>query len=402
MRPIITSLLDIDYYKLTMAQLAFTFFRQIPVTFGFKNRTKTVSLPKFIKEKDLRKQLEMARAINGVTEEEAEYLLNIGFSGKFVLFLTTLRLPDYKLTTTESGYEITFSGFWPEVTFWETICLDIVNELYYRTLLKNMSRAQRMAVYAEGRQRLEKKIRTLEENPEIRFLEFATRRRFNRQQQEYVLTRLIRRVPNQIIGTSNVKLAMKYGIKAVGTFAHEMYMIFSGIFREDLRDSHNKVLQYWWEFYGWPLSTALTDTYGSDFFFRDMTPEQARNWRGLRQDSGDPVEFGEKAIAFYERIGIDSRTKTIVFSDGLDVEKIVMLHNHFKGRTMALFGWGTDLSNDMGIAPLSLVVKATEANGHSLVKLSDNVAKAMGRPEDIKLFKQVFGYDTNFSEECRY
>lgn len=402
-KPIIRSLLDADYYKFTMMMLAFLFFRWIPVVFGFKNRTKKVFLPGIIKEKDLRAQLDAVRAIKGITEEEAGYLRGLKiFAEAFIDFLRNLVLPEYLLTRTEEGYEITFSGFWPEVSLWETICLSIVNQLYYRALLKKMGKAERRAVYAEGKKRLAEKIRILKANPDIRFIEFGTRRRFSREWQAYVVATLIREVPDQILGTSNVALAMQLGSKPIGTFAHEMFMVFSGIFRDDLQASHNKVLQYWWNLYGEALSIALTDTYGSDFFFRDMTPEQARQWRGLRHDSGDPIQFGEKAIRFYEGYGIDPREKTIVFSDGLDIDGIVKIQNHFRGRIKVSFGWGTNLTNDLGLDALSLVIKVTRACGHGTVKLSDNLAKSMGGSELEALFKRIFGYDQSFSEAPRY
>lgn len=400
---IINSLLDVDYYKLTMAQLAFIFFRWIPVVFGFKNRTKKIFLPDFIKEKDLRAELNHVRTIKGMTDEEINYLkfLKI-FCPSFINFMRELVLPEYTLTRTEKGYEITFEGFWSEVTLWETICLSIVNGLYYRALLRRMSSAEQKAVYIEGKRRLEEKIRILKDNPDMRFIEFGTRRRFSREWQEYVFATLLREVPDQIIGSSNVALSMKYGREPKGTFAHETFMVFSGIFRNILRESHNRVLEYWWVLYGEGLSIALTDTYGSDFFFQDMTAKQARRWKGLRQDSGDPFEFGEKAIKFYESHGIDPREKMIVFSDGLDIELIVKLNNYFRGRIKVSFGWGTNLTNDLGLGSLSLVVKVIKAAGHWTVKLSDNLAKAMGPFDQVELFKKVFGHTVTLDEVCTY
>ena len=400
---IINSLIDVDAYKLTMGQLAFLFFRHVLVVFGFKNRTKKVFLPDTIKEKDLRAELDHVRDIKGITDEEADYLRGRKiYRESFVGFLRTLVLPEYKLEVTEGGYEITFEGAWPEVTLWETLCLSIMNELYYKALLDKMPRAQRRAVYAEGRRRLAEKIRILKENPDIRFIEFGTRRRFSRLWQEYVFATLLREVPEQIMGSSNVALSMKYGTEPVGTFAHEMYMVFSGIFRDKLRESHNMVIQYWWDLYGELLSIALTDTYGTDFFFRDLTKEQAEKLKGLRQDSGDPFEFGEKTIKFYEEHGIDPRGKTIVFSDGLDIDLIVRLNNYFRGRIKVSFGWGTNLTNDLGLDALSLVVKVIKAAGHWTVKLSDNLAKAMGPKAEIALFKEVFGHNVTFKEACVY
>lgn len=400
---IIQTLMDVDIYKLTMAQLAFLFFRHVMVMFGFKNRTKKVVVSKFVKVKDIRKQLDHVRKIKGIDDLTADYLRGLKIFGEaFIQFLRELVLPEYTLVKTEGGYEITFEGFWPEVTLWETICLSIVNELYYRALIKKMSTAERRAVYAEGRKRLKEKIRILKENPDIRFIEFGTRRRFSREWHKYVYATLRREVPNQLIGTSNVALAMEHGEEAKGTFAHETYMVFSGIFRHLLKESHNKVLQYWWNLYGEVLSIALTDTYGTDFFFHDMTAEQAKQWRGLRQDSGDPFEFGEKAIKFYESHGIDPREKLIVFSDGLDIDLIVKLNNYFRGRIKVSFGWGTNLTNDLGLGSLSLVVKVVKAAGHWTVKLSDNLAKAMGPDDEIELFKKTFGHTVTLDEACTY
>ena len=144
--------------------------------------------------------------------------------------------------------------------------------------------------------------------------------------------------------------------------------------------------------YGEPLSIALTDTYGTDFFFRDFTPEQAQAWRGLRHDSGDPFAFGEKAIAFYQGHGIDPRTKTLVFSDGLEVETILALTDRFSDRIRVVFGWGTKLTNYPGCAPLSIVVKILSSCGHGAVKLSDNLEKALGTPKDIERYMRIFGH----------
>jgi nicotinate phosphoribosyltransferase len=198
---------------------------------------------------------------------------------------------------------------------------------------------------------------------------------------------------------------MQYGLLPIGTLAHEMYMVMAGLMadRDDsLRASHNRVLQEWWEEYGWGLSIALTDTYGSAFFFRDMTAAQAHAWKGLRQDSGDPMAFGEHALAFYEQHGVDPRNKLLVFSDGLDLGTILKLADHFAGRIQVTFGWGTNLTNDLGFEALSLVIKVVEANGQRTVKLSDNLAKATGEAQDVARYKRVFGHTVTAFEECTY
>jgi len=398
----IHSLLDIDSYKPTMAQVAWKHFRNVSVTYSFKNRTNSIALAEHIKTDDLIREFELARELRFIDKEisflrSSRYILSGLFNERFLIFLESLKLPPVVVKIPDGQFQIEAGSAWPEAIFWETIILGIVNELYYQSLEKSGAFDLRDA-QAEGARRLDEKIKILKQHPHIKFIEFGTRRRFSRSWQEYVLARLLQEVPNQVLGTSNILLAKKFGIKPIGTFAHEMYMVFSGIFGQDdeaIRSSHNKVLECWWEEYGETLSIALADTYGSDFFFRDFTKGQAQKWRGLRQDSGDPIAFGEKAIAFYEKHGIDPSDKIIVFSDGLDIEAIVKIADHFSGRIQTVFGWGTNLTNDLGLKPLSLVVKAVEANGRRLVKLSDNLAKATGSPEDIARFKRIFGYSGN-------
>lgn len=405
---IIQSLLDVDIYKFTMMQFAFLLFRHILVVFGFKNRTKKVKLAKVIKLKDIKTQFDHVRTLR-FKEKELEYLESLGyFQKRFLQFLRELSLPSYEIKEEDGHFIIEFSGYWPEVSLWETISLSIINELYYQALLGKMTQKERLKVYQEGRKRLAAKIEVLKKNPKIKFVEFGTRRRFSRAWQYIVLERLLLSVPNQVLGTSNVHLAMKLGITPIGTFAHELLMTVAAICRSksntyaSIRNSQDYVFNEWWEMYGEKLSIALTDTYGNDFTFETMTGSQARKWRGLRHDSGDPIEFGEKAIAFYEKHGVIPSTKTIVFSDGLDVEKIVEIHNHFEGRIQCVFGWGTNLTNDLGLESLSLVTKVVEAAKWSTVKLSDNIAKAMGKLKDIEWFKKIFDYKNTHEEECVY
>lgn len=410
--PIIRSLLDMDFYKFTMGQLVFLQYPHIPVRYAFKNRTKlSMQFNTAVCEEDLRRELDHARTLRS-NNSELRYLHGINAYGERIFvepyldFFQGLQLPSYELERVGSSYSLEFAGPWSTTIYWETIALSIVNELYYRTMLGEFySPFQRDVIEAQGRINLAEKIKLLKQRPDIKFSDFGTRRRFSRAWQEYVVRTMAAELPENFLGTSNVKLAMDLGLVPIGTAAHEMYMVMSGIRHdsdEQIRASHNEVLRDWWNLYGHGLSVALTDTYGTDFFFRDMTAEQARAWKGLRQDSGDPVAFGESAIAFYERHGIDPTEKLIVFSDGLDVATIIRLDDRFAGRIKVSFGWGTNLTNDLGLKPLSLVVKAVEANGHGTVKLSDNLAKATGQPEDVERFKRIFGYTGNSSQDCTY
>lgn len=408
--PIIQSLLDLDFYKLTMAQVAWKYFPNAPVKYSFTNRTKQVLLADFIEEADLRIELEQIQNLKFTAEEiaylrESEFIPKGMFSEKFLESLENLRLADFHLSRDGGNFQIEVSGKWPEAILWETLILSAVNELYYRGLFSKEGKSRTIAWMTKGQERLNGKIRILKLRPGIKITDFGARRRFSRTWQEVVVENLAKKIPDQFLGTSNVFLAKRFGLRPIGTFAHEMYMVLSGIFHQSdkaIRASHNKVLQVWWREYGEPLSIALTDTYGTDFFFRDFKPEQARAWKGLRQDSGDPFEFGEKAIFFYEKLRINPKTKIIVFSDGLDLDRIIQLYDRFSGRIQIAFGWGTNLTNDVGAKALSLVVKVSESCGHGTVKFSDNLAKAMGSPKDIERFKKIFGYKENYQEECRY
>jgi len=409
--PIIESLLDDDFYKFTMGQVVFSHYRDVPVKFAFRNRTKGIKLADVIQEKDLQKELDYVRTLR-FSKSEIHYLRGTDeygdrmFGESYLQFLSELELPPYILRKVDDNYELEFSGKWSEAMYWEIHALAIINELYFRGLMNQLSQFENDAVYAQGTLRLAEKIKILRQHPDITFSDFGTRRRFSRDWQDYVVKILKQELPEmQFLGTSNTYLAMKYAMLPMGTAAHEMDMGVSGVMHENedaIRASHNKVLQDWWQQYGEGLSIALTDTYGTDFFFQDMTYEQACNWIGLRQDSGDPFEFVDKTRTFYKGHGLDPQKKLIVFSDGLDIETIVKLADYCRDRIKYTFGWGTNLTNDLGFRALSLIVKLMESNGHGTVKLSDNLAKALGTLEDVEHFKQIFGYTRTTYKEVRY
>lgn len=409
--PTTRSFLDSDMYKFTMGQFAFHRYADVPVRYAFKNRTKGVNLAEVIDEGELRDQLDRIQYLKP-TREELDYMSTqrnngeVLFKDDYLNFIENIQLPDYNLRK-KDDFELDFTGPWAKGIYWETPALATMNGMYFKKLVERMDPDQVAALMKERDRRLEEKVRVLENNPQAKFMEFGTRRRFSFDNQEYVTNFLKDRVPNQMIGTSNVYLAMNLGLVPMGTKAHETYMVMSGIMHgsdDEIRASHNQVLKEWWDEYGEGLSIALTDTYGSDFFFKDMTDQQARDWKGLRQDSGNPADFARTQIKFYEEKRIDPQGKVFVPSDGLDVNKIVGLQNKFGSEIPTVAGWGTNLSNDVGLKPLSLVIKAVESNGHGTVKLSDNPAKATGKPEDVARFMRIFEYDpTKYAaEECKY
>jgi nicotinate phosphoribosyltransferase len=408
--PIINSLLDMDFYKFTMGQLIFTKHAAVPTRFGFTNRTKSVNLAQEIPEGQLREQLDHIRTLR-FNNSELHYLRGTNeyqermFHEDYLQFLKNLQLPEYELNYSAEGIKLEFAGDWARETYWETIALSVENELYYRNQLAKMTQLERDAVYATGVKNLLAKVKRLREFPELTFSDFGTRRRFGREWQKYVVEMIATELPTQLKGTSNTKLALDLGLMPTGTSAHEMDMGYSGIYHgsdEEIRNSHRQFSNDWWDMYGYGLSISLPDTYGSDFFFSDLTKEEAARGKGFRQDSGSPSTFGHAVINKYNLFEIDSRSKMVVFSDGLDVEKMVGLHQYFHHRIIDTYGWGTNLTNDLGLMPLSLVIKIIRANGHGTVKLSDNLNKAMGQPEDVARFKKIFGYTNKDAEACKY
>jgi len=415
-KPIIESLLDTDFYKLTMGQLVFRKYRDVKVKYEFINRT-DVRLGNFIPEPALRAELDHVKTL-GITRSEYRFLRGIALHNEsplkndYIQFLQTLRMTDYDLCYKDGNIHLSFSGPWSKTIYWETLALSIINQLYYRALRDPLSKFSNESISAHGTLKLADKVMFLKANPNIRFSDFGTRRRHSAFWHDYVVRSLHESLPEeQFVGTSNVMLAMRYDMDPIGTHAHELFMAMAAMADgrnaimsnpEDIKQSHNEVLREWYEMYGYQFSIALTDTYGSDFFFRDMTAKQARDWKGLRQDSGDPSAFADKAINFYKKHDIDPLEKIIVFSDGLDMDTMKALHDSFSSRIGVRFGWGTNLTNDLGIAPLSIVVKLTEANGKRTVKLSDNLAKATGSPEDIQRYKAIFGYTGKFKEATLY
>ena len=407
--PIIEHLTDIDMYKFTMGQFILHRYPDVPVKFAFKCRTKNVRPADVVSEKELREELDHPRTLR-FKESQLFYIANMTVSGRrmfmedYIQFLRQYQLPEYSLQVVDGMFEAEFSDTWADSTYWETIFLSIFDELYYRNLVQQKGH-KREAAYAEGIRRLEKKVALLCTRPELTFIDFGTRRRFSRRWHEFVIAFLITEIPNQFVGTSNVRLAMEYGLEPKGTNAHELSMVIAGTkfpHVEEIRRSHVQVVDEWYNEFGEALSVILPDTFGTDACLAMLTKEHAHACRGFRQDSGDPIMFGEKILQFYKQHGVDATKKLIVFSDGLDVDAMIRIYDHFHKRIQVTFGWGTNLTNDLGYKPLSLVVKAVEACGHGLVKLPDNLAKATGRPELIELYKKIFGYTGATYEECTY
>ena len=282
-----------------------------------------------------------------------------------------------------------------QAMFFEIFILAIVNELYFRRL-------ETPAVIEEGERRLQAKAARLKEiaatqnpdDPPFLISDFGTRRRYNLPWQEHVIRTLLEAAPGIVRGTSNVYLAKKLGITPIGTMAHEFLQAFQAL-DVQLRNFQKAALESWVHEYRGDLGIALTDVVGMDAFLRDFDLYFAKLFDGLRHDSGDPYEWGDKAYTHYKKLKIDSRTKMLTFSDGLDIDRSWALHQYFKDRFKTSFGIGTNLTNDMGHTPLNIVLKLVECNGQSVAKLSDSPGKTMTNNNTFLAYlRQVFGVPT--------
>lgn len=400
--PIIQSLLDLDLYKLTMGQFIWKNHPDVTVTYALANRhADRVALANLVDISRLKEELAHVRELH-LSKDEKAYLLGIGcFTKEYVDFLGTIALPEVMVTQAGDQYAITVTGPWKTAVYWETIILAVVNELIGRTYAKDA-----MDIHLDhGRVLLEKKIRDLRRAPHLTFVEFGTRRRFSFAWHKELLAHLVEEIPAQITGTSNVHLAMHNAIRPAGTFAHEMTMVYAALAPQTdalIKRSHKQFLDAWWQMYGETYSIALTDTWGADFFFKTFTKEQALLWKGLRHDSGDPFAWGEKFLAFYRAHGIDPAEKIMLYSDGLDIDLMLRLYKRFAPQAKVAFGWGTNLTNDVWLPATSIVVKVVEANGVPTVKLSDNLAKAMGQKDAVKRYARLFSHPGAEWERCRY
>jgi len=383
----------LDFYKLTMGQVALEHFPTAEVTFTMKNRAGEFPLSKYVDVENLKARFETITE-KGFAPEEIAYLAGIQaqdgtarFDEPYLTFLADLELSEVDVTIDKETNDLSVhtTGPWAAASLWETVVMSEINEQYYTGLMQ----AQGLDVdelWKTGDERLSEKIALLNERPDIKFSDFGTRRRFSAAWQDHAIGRLANELPDNFVGTSNPWFAYKHGLKPIGTYAHEMPMVYAAIADKNGQnplDGHHQMMIDWYDRYGDDLSTALTDTFTSDFFFSDFSEEQAQQWKGLRHDSGDPIEFGETAIEFYKENNVDPTTKTLIFSDGLNIEKIVELADHFKGKINIMFGWGTTLMNDIGLRANNFVMKATNVNGIDTVKLSDNEGKHTGPQEQV-------------------
>ncbi|NEK21400.1 nicotinate phosphoribosyltransferase [Sulfitobacter sp. JBTF-M27] len=411
--PIVRSLIDTDFYKLLMCQSIFRNKPDTTVTFSLINRSKHVPLAKLIDEGELREQLDHIRSLS-LSRGESTWLRGNTFYGKrqmfrsdFMEWFEGLRLPPYYLERKGDQYELTFEGKWHEVMLWEIPALAVLMELRGRSVLNTMGKFELQVLYARAMTRVWEKIEVLRDIPNLSIADFGTRRRHSYLWQDWCVQAMHEGLGAAFTGTSNCRIAMMRELEAIGTNAHELPMVYAALAEDDaaLSQAPYDVLQDWHDEHEGNLRIILPDTFGSKGFLKHA-PDWLAGWTGVRIDSGDPATGANIAIDWWKERGEDPSTKRIIFSDGLDVDKITELHAEFAGKVNVSFGWGTLLTNDFrglvpndALAPFSLVCKAVSANGRPTVKLSDNPNKAMGPADEIERYKRVFGVGDQVAEE---
>ncbi|MBR4580516.1 MAG: nicotinate phosphoribosyltransferase [Lachnospiraceae bacterium] len=383
MERIITSLLETDAYKFSMGQAIYHQFSDFKTTWSFKCRNEDVHFTKEMVD-EIKRQLLLYTELR-FKEDELEYLHNITWiKGSYVDFLRLWkpRYEDFTITTdADCGLSIETKGTWLNTSMYEIPTLAIVNEVYFRMAYDYDH------LMDSFRERLDAKIAKLEagEYDLAAFSEFGMRRRLSGEAQDLAVKRLKEaNLGNSVfVGTSNVYLAKKYNIKAVGTMAHEWIMcVGQGNHKHNPAYSNWYALDAWVKEYGVLNGTALTDAITTDCFLKDFQLTYATLFSGVRHDSGSPFDWGDKMIAHYESLGIDPKTKTLLFSDSLDFERATAIKKYFDGRAKIAFGIGTFIANDTDAPALNIVMKTTACNGMDVAKISDVEGKGMCKNPD--------------------
>lgn len=394
---IINSLLETDMYKFSMGQTIFHQFTSYKTTWTFKCRNKDVHFSEEMVE-EIRQQIAAFCGLR-FTEEELDYLDNITWiKGSYVDFLRLWqpRYEEFTITTdAPCGLSIEAAGTWLNTTMYEIPILAIVNEVYFRMAYDYDELLEQFKI------RLSQKVEMLEKNKYRlnTFSEFGLRRRLSAQAQEIAVEALtgLKDTDSKFIGTSNVYLAKKYNLKPIGTMAHEWIMCTGqGNHKHNPAYSNWYALDAWVKEYGILNGIALTDTITTDCFLRDFQLTYATLFSGVRHDSGDPYEWGEKMIAHYKKLGINPGTKTLLFSDSLDFEKATQIYDHFKDKVQVAFGIGTFISNDTNVPALNIVMKTTKCNGMDVAKISDIAGKGMCKnPDYVDYLNRCIEYRMN-------
>lgn len=385
LNPIITSPLVNDLYKWNMMNIAFKYFNDKYTTWCYKCRNEGVKFtPEMVTE--IRAQLDWYCEHVRYTEDDINYLRKTcpWLSEGFLNFLRFWRPNRSDILVNEGniqayndcGLAIEARGMWLNVSWYEIPILAIVNEVYFAF------------TYGAGAKNIEFQKRTIEKFSKLvngeydigTWSEFGLRRRYSGEMQDWLIHYIVDQKIPGFVGTSNVYLAKKYGVKPIGTMAHEFGQVI-GQSNPELNPAYSNkfIMKAWTDEYKTLNGIVLDDVIGSEVFLKDFDLTYANLFSGVRHDSGEPIEWGENLLAHYKKLGIDATTKTLLFSDSLNFERATTLKKHFEGRCKVAFGIGTFLANDLDVPALNIVFKVTECNGRPVAKLSNNSGKTMCR-----------------------
>lgn len=384
---IIQSLLDTDLYKLTMMQAVLHQHPAAQVEYRFKCRTPGVDLVQYIDQISteidhlcsLRFQPDELRFLHGLRYVKPDF---VDFLEQFQLRRRHVHLAPSADVPGE--LELTIDGPWLQTILFEVPILAVISEIWMRN--------QPGIDLAEGERRLRAKLQRIRDDaPDCTVTDFGTRRRFSRDWQAFVLPICSEELGPQYVGTSNVHFARLYGMTPHGTMAHEWLQAFQQL-GPRLRDSQRAAFEAWAQEYRGDLGIALSDVVGLEAFLRDFDLYFCKLFDGMRHDSGDPLEWGDRLIAHLQANRVDPRTKSLVFSDGLDADAVLRIYSHLHGRCKLGFGIGTNLTNDVGPKPLQLVLKMVRCQGQPVAKVSDTPGKGMSDdPDFVAYLRKVFG-----------
>lgn len=384
---IIKHFTDNDLYKFSVMHAIQRLYPRSYVKYAFTNRGKT----EFPENFALRMREEVDAMANlKLTGEEKKFIERkcYFFDPVFIDFLEGYRYDPSEVHISQKNGElsITIEGYWYRTVLWEVPLLAIVSELYFQMMGETPDNVEQKATAKA------KALVDLEAD----FSDFGTRRRFSFDVQDKVVGSLQENAGDFFKGTSNVYLAMKYNTTPIGTMPHEWFMYHGAVF--GYRSANIKGLEAWVDVYDGSLGISLTDTYTTNAFFSSFSLKQAKLFDGVRHDSGDPLHFADQAIKFYEDNRIDPASKTLVFSDSLNLEAVKKIKDHVAGRMHDTYGIGTFFSNDVGAKPLNIVIKLTDVKPDKknkaylkAVKLSDVDGKHTGDENEIDLSLRTLG-----------
>lgn len=382
------SILDNDFYKFTMQQCVVRLFPRAKAKYRFINRGQHAFPDGF---GNVLQSAVNAMASLRLTGEEKAYLQKACpyLDPVYLDFLAGYIYDPAEVQITQRGseVEVAVEGFWYRTILWEVPLLSLISELYYTT--QNAQRLPDDEVAQKAKEKI-LKYKALH----VTIADFGTRRRHSYAVQKLVVEALKSEGVNTYVGTSNVHLAMLQEGKPIGTHAHEWFMFHAA--KYGFKMANTMALEHWVDVFRGDLGIALSDTFTTDEFFEQFDKKFAKLFDGVRHDSGDPIEFAQKTIAHYQSLGIDPKIKTIIFSDSLNYERVARIAEFCRGKIGMSFGIGTNLTNDVGLQPMNIVMKMVEALPEGepwtpVVKLSDERGKYTGEPQTISLAKAVLG-----------